>query len=227
MLETLLEHFNLSDEQIKKLNIVREEVIEYNKMVNLTSILNEEEFNIKHILDSLSINTYYDLNNKKILDVGSGGGFPGLALAIVLKESEITMLDSSNKKINFINYLIKKLDLNNCKTIYGRVEEMQIKEKYDIVVARAVASLNILLEITAFAAKEQGQLIFYKGSNLEEELPKTWDVILNKLGLKFEKIEEFNLTNEMGRAFISFVKTKKTNEEYPRLYSTIKNKPLY
>jgi len=172
MLETLLKQFNLSKEQINKLNQLRIEVIKYNKMINLTSIINEDEFNIKHILDSLSIVNYFQLENKKILDVGSGGGFPGLVLAIALPKTKITMLDSSNKKINFINQIKQKLNIENCLTISKRVEEIDINEKYDIVVARAVASLNILLEITSFAVKINGKLIFYKGSNLSDEMPK-------------------------------------------------------
>lgn len=227
MLKNLLKNFNLDEKNISKLDLLREIILDYNKHTNLTSILNEKEFNVKHILDSLSVLNFFELNGKKILDVGSGGGFPGLVLAIVLKDSEITMLDSNNKKIQFINYAIDKLKLKNAKTIYSRVEESEISEKYDVVVSRAVASLNILLEITSFASKIGGQLIYYKGSNAGLELTSDWDKVKELLGVEFISDNLFKLDHNTERRLIEFKKVKSTFEGYPRTYSHIKKDPIY
>ncbi len=167
------------------------------------------------------------MNNKKILDVGSGGGFPGLVLAIVLDDSEVVMLDSNNKKTKYIDHAIKELGLTNASTINARVEEVDLKEKFDFTISRAVAALNILLEITANTVKLNGNAIYYKGSNLQDELPEHWDSVNNKLGLEYLKVDEFKLDEDTNRTFISFEKTKSTGKEYPRLYSQIKKSPLY
>ncbi len=227
MLKELLKEFNLTDTKIEQLNKLRKVCLEYNKHTNLTSITDEEEFNYKHILDSISIIKFYELNNSKILDVGSGGGFPGLVLAIVLEDSEIVMLDSNNKKTKYIDHAIKELGLTNASTINARVEEVDLKEKFDFTISRAVAALNILLEITANTIKINGKGIYYKGSNLQDELPEHWDSVNKKLGLEYLKIDEFNLDNETNRTFISFEKKNPTGKEYPRLYSQIKKTPIY
>lgn len=227
MLKELLKKYNLDNEKIDLLNQLREIVLEYNQHTNLTSLKDEEEFNIKHILDSLSILDFYDLDSKSILDVGSGGGFPGLALSIVLPNSEITMIDSNNKKIEFIDRAIKKLNLSNSSTIYSRVETADIDSKFDVVISRAVAPLNILLEITFFASKKDGKLIYYKGINLKDELPNKWNNVEDKLGIEFEKIEEFNLDKELKRTFISFKKIKDIKNFKKREYSHIKKTPIF
>lgn len=227
MLRELLRDFDLNEEQINKLNKLREICIEYNKHVNLTSIVKENEFNIKHILDSMSILNFFDLNQKKIIDVGSGGGFPGLVIAIIFPESEIIMLDSNNKKIKYIDFAIKKLKLRNASTIKGRIEEQRINELYDIVLSRAVAPLNILLEITANTCRIGGYLIYYKGDKLQNELPNQWNFIEKELGIKFNKQNDFKLDDSTIRKIISFKKIKSTRNIYPRDYAVIKKSPLY
>lgn len=227
MLKELLNEYNLNDDQIDLLNRLREIVIEYNKNVNLTSIVDEKEFNIKHILDSISIVKYFNLDSKSILDVGSGGGFPGLVLAIVLPDSSITMIDSNNKKITFIDLAIKELKVNNATTILSRVEDSNLIEKFDVVLSRAVSPLNILLEITSFAAKIKGQIIYYKGINLDKELPNKWDRVEKELGAKFDSIVDFTLDKELERKYISFTKVSSSKKEYPRDYSQIKKKPIF
>lgn len=227
MLNELLKDFNLTDEQIDKLNKLREVCLEYNKHTNLTSITDEREFNIKHILDSLSVLKFNVLDNKNILDVGSGGGFPGLVLAIVLPTSKITMLDSNNKKTKYIDHAILELGLSNANTINARVEEADLKEKYDVVVSRAVAALNVLLEITATAIRIDGQGIYYKGSNLEEETSDNWNKVEEVLGLSFNNVDSFYLDESTERRIISFNKIKSTKDGYPRHYSQIKKKPIY
>ncbi len=227
MLREILKEFNLSEDKIEQLNKLREVCLEYNKHTNLTSIIDERDFNIKHILDSISIINLYELNNKKILDVGSGGGFPGLVLAIVLEDSEIVMLDSNNKKTKYIDHAISELGITNASTINARVEEAGISETFDVVVSRAVAALNILLEITADTVKQEGEAIYYKGSNLSEETTSNWNVVEDNLGLKYSDEKTFILDVDTERKFISFTKTSKTKEGYPRHYSQIKKKPLF
>ncbi len=227
MLKEILKDYNLSNEKIEKLNRLREFCLEYNKHTNLTSITDEREFNIKHILDSISIIKFFNLSNKKILDVGSGGGFPGLVLAIILEDSEIVMLDSNNKKTKYIDSAIEELGLKNARTINARIEESDVNEGFDITLSRAVAALNILLEITASSIKINGQGIYYKGSNLEDELTSNWSDVNNKLGLELSEVFEFELEGEGKRNFISFSKTKQTEIGYPRHYSQIKKKPIF
>lgn len=227
MLNDLLKEYNLTNEQISKLDKLREIVLEYNTLTNLTSITDIDEFNIKHILDSISVTKYFDLHKKVILDVGSGGGFPGLVLAIVIEDSLVTMLDANNKKTQFINYAIKELGLPNANSIYSRVEEADITEKYDVVVSRAVASLNILLEITAFAAKVNGQLIYYKGANAGLELTSDWDKVKKYLGIELVNDIEFKLDEQNERRFLEFKKVGHTDKSYPRVFSQIKKEPIY
>ena len=227
MLNEILKDFKLKENQIEKLNKLRQVCLEYNKHTNLTTITEEKEFNIKHILDSLTVLKFHNLNNKKILDVGSGGGFPGLVLAIVLPDSHITMLDSNNKKTKYIDHAIKELNISNANTITSRVEEADVDEKYDVVLSRAVAPLNILLEITAFAANDDGELIYYKGSNLDKELPESWDYVEEELGISFYKNNLFKLDDKTNRRIISFKKIWITQDKYPRSYSQIKKSPLY
>ncbi len=227
MLATLLKEFNISDEKITLLNRLRELCLEYNKHTNLTSITNEEEFNLKHIYDSLLISKTTNLSNKRILDVGSGGGFPGLVLAIVFDESDIVMIDSNNKKTKYIDYIINELDLKNASTINSRIEEAKLNESFDLVTSRAVASLNVLLEITAAAVKVDGEAIYYKGSNIQDELTSDWLLIENELGLKFIDNAMHELDSETNRYFVKFLKMKNTKPKYPRHYSKIKKTPLY
>ncbi len=227
MLEKLLEEFNLSLEKIEKLNKLRDVCLDYNKHTNLTSITDVEQFNIKHIYDSLLITKIHNLGNKKILDVGSGGGFPGLVLAIVFEDSKITMIDSNNKKTKYIDHAIAELNLENAFTINNRIEEAGIEEQFDIVTSRAVAALNILVEITSSPITIGGKAIYYKGSNLSDEMTNDWTGVEQKLGLKFDSTHNLKLDEETTRTFIVFEKVKSTTEDYPRHYSKIKGKPIY
>ncbi len=227
MLNEILKEFNLSESKIEKLNQLREVCLEYNEHTNLTSITDEEEFNVKHILDSLSILKFHNLEGKKILDVGSGGGFPGLVLAIVLDDSEVVMIDSNNKKTKYIDYAINELGLTNASSINNRIEEADLVEGFDFVLSRAVAALNILIEITASSIKVGGEGIYYKGSNLNEELTHDWTHVKKRLGLEVSQTNSFFLNEETERKIISFKKVKETEEGYPRHYSQIKKKPIF
>jgi len=221
--KTLSKYFNID---IDKINIFLNYLLKINKVMNLTAIKNKEEMIEKHIYDSLLISKVYDFNNKNVLDVGSGGGFPGIPLAILYPNSSFTLLDSTNKKINYLNDVINLLNLKNVKTICSRVEEIKDKEKYDAIISRAFAPLNIYLELVAYLCKVNGSIIALKGSKGEEELIVANNAI-NKLNLKLmdTQIEELIESKEKRINYI-FKKIDKTNNKYPRIYKDIKKKPL-
>ena len=224
MLKEFLEKKSLI-EYYEKLIQLRDLTLEYNKTTNLTAIRNPEEFDLKNIIDSLLPVEEFDFDEKTILDVGTGGGFPGLVLAIIFPKSKFYLLDSNNKKIKWIDYAINELNISNVETIYGRVEDIDTQQ-FDVVVSRAVASLPILLEIVSPKIKLGGKALFYKGVNLEQETPEDWNKI-SPLGLVKKEIFEKKLDIETNRTFIVFEKEKETKKEYPRMYSQIKKKPIY
>ena len=164
-----LEKLNIkvTDNQLHQLDEYYNLLIERNKVMNLTGITEKEEVYLKHFYDSITITKVIDFNDVETLcDVGSGAGFPGLVIKILFPNLQVTLVDSLNKRINFLNEVISKLELKNINTIHTRIEEFGIKnrEKYDIVVARAVAQLNILLEYCIPITKVKGYFITMKGN---------------------------------------------------------------
>ncbi len=203
-------------------------LIEYNTHTNLTRIVEHDEVMIKHFLDSLLISKIASLDGKNILDIGSGAGFPGIPMKIISKNSNITMLDSNNKKTKFLNELILKLGLKDASAILDRAEDLvkTKRESFDLVTARAVARLNILVELALPFVKVGGYFIAMKSSEYQEELDEAKNGI-EKLGAKFENVIKFELPYDMGeREFIIIKKIKKTDLKYPRMYGQIKNRPL-
>ena len=218
------EKYNINEEKMTKFDTFFHFLCHENEKYNLTSITDEDGVYEKHFYDSLSIlNSNFDLNNKTILDVGSGGGMPGIPLAIMLPSTTVNFLDSNNKKISFINEACNLLKLPH-NSIYGRAEETTAK--YDVVIARGVARLNILLEICVNLVKEGGVLIAMKGSNFEEEINEAKNAI-NTLGYKLEFKQSYSLPIEgSGRNNLFFIKAKKHDTKYPRQFSQIKKKTL-
>lgn len=216
-------NINLTKEQEEQLETYYELLIKTNQTTNLTRITNKEEVYLKHFYDSLTITKIINLTNQKLIDIGTGAGFPGLVLKIVFKDLDITLLDSSQKRINFLNKVIKQLNLKNIKTVHERIENYQ--ETFDIVTSRAVAQTNILLELACNLTKPKGYYIFLKGS-LEEELKNSQNAI-NKLNLKLIEKQEFNLPIENSkRTIIKIQKIKQTPKQYPRNFAKIKKNPL-
>ena len=210
------------------LDQLKDLTLEKNKVMNLTSITDEDDFIYKMILDSGILKKYFSFSNKSILDIGSGAGFPSLVLAILFKDNKFYPLDSTTKKINHIDEVKNKLGLNNVFPLNFRVEEYARNniEKFDIVTARAVASLPILLELSAPLLKVDGYFIAYKGSSYLKELEESKNA-LKELDMSVIRIETFSLIGEgEKRAIIFFKKNKKTNKKYPREYNKIKKKPL-
>ena len=214
----------LNQEQLDKLDKFYNLLINWNEKINLTTITNKEDVYLKHFYDSLTLVNVIDLTKDlKVLDVGTGAGFPGIVLKIVFPNLRITLLDSLNKRINYLNEIIKELELDNIETICSRSEEYTKihREEYDLVVSRAVANLKILSEITFSSVKVNGCLIAMKGK-FEEELKESKDII-NKLNGKIININEFKLPKEnSNRTLIKIEKIDKTPLIYPREYSKIK-----
>ena len=215
----------LTKTQEEQLEKYYEMLVETNKYTNLTRIIEKEEVYLKHFYDSLTITKVIDLTKEQtLIDIGTGAGFPGLVLKIVFPNLKITLLDSLNKRIDFLNQVIKELDLKDIKTVHSRIEDYK-KEQFDIVTSRAVAKTNILLELAYNLPKEQGYFIFLKG-DMKQELKESEHAI-KELNLKLIQKEEFFLPFENSkRTIIKIQKNNKTNNKYPRNFTQIKKNPL-
>lgn len=221
---------NLNDNQLDKFQKYYEILIEKNKVMNLTAITEVNDVVTKHFVDSISLINYFDLDNKKIIDVGTGAGFPGIPLAIILENTEFTLMDSLNKRINFLNEVIKLCDLNNVTTIHSRAEDLgrniEYREKFDICVSRAVANLSTLLEYCIPFVKVGGSFISYKSGNVDEELDASKSA-QTKLSCIIDKKISFTLNGtDMSRSFVKFDKKGTLSKKYPRQAGKPKKEPL-
>ena len=214
---------------IQKFEMYYNKLIEVNEYMNLTAITEKNEVYLKHFLDSLSILKAIDKNDSySILDVGSGAGFPSIPLAIVDSKANVVIIDALNKRINFLNELVKELGLNNVNAYHKRAEEYakEKRESFDYVTARAVARLNILAELCLPLVKIGGSFIAMKGQIADEELKEAKKAI-EILGGKVKKIIDFDLPDDAGkREIIIIEKVKATPNKYPRDFNKIKGKPL-
>lgn len=218
---------NLTNEQINNLNRYYELLVEYNKVMNLTGITKKEEVYLKHFYDSLTIVKEINLNEEKSLcDIGTGAGFPGLVLKIVFPNLKVTLLDSLNKRIEFLKTVINELNLKDIEAIHTRVEEyaLQNRNKFDVTTARAVAHLSILLEYAIPLTKENKHFIALK-ANVTEELQEIDNALL-KLNTSLLDKKEFNLPFENSKRTVIKFKKNKDNLKYPRKYSEIKKNRL-
>lgn len=217
----------LGDKQIENFYKYMNLLLEWNEKMNLTAITEPNEVILKHFVDSLTIANLVE-KGKKVIDVGTGAGFPGIPLSIV-KEENITLLDSLNKRITFLEEVINKLELKNIKAIHARVEEFaknkKERESYDIATSRAVAPLNVLLEYLLPLVKVGGVCICMKGSNTEEiEEAKN---ALKILGGEIEKIERITLPeSDITRNIVIVKKVKETPLKYPRKPGTPSKEPI-
>lgn len=221
---------DVSEKQCKKFFEYMKLLIEWNEKINLTAIVEPGQVITKHFLDSLTILNYIGTKQQKIIDVGTGAGFPGIPIKIMDDLSEITLIDSLNKRINFLQEVINKNYLKNIRAIHGRAEDFGqdklYREKYDVCVARAVAPMNILVEYLLPFARVNGICICMKGANIEEELEEAKKAI-NLLGGKIEKVESFGLSGSEDRRNIIIIrKISKTPKQYPRKAGTAKKYPI-
>lgn len=216
----------LSDLQSKKLENYRDLLIEWNKKFNLTAIKEPQDIEIKHFQDSLLGEVLFPLN-KKIVEVGSGGGFPSIPLMIKREDLEFTLIESTGKKCEFLTMVVNNLNLN-AKVINKRAEEVgksELRESFDIVTARAVASLNVLSEYCLPLIKVGGLFIAYKSVN-EEEL-KNAKTAISILGGEVIKVYNYSLSNNEGERVIYVIKkVKNTPNIYPRGNGKERSKPL-
>ena len=215
---------DITENQLNKLEIYYNELIEYNKNVNLTRIVDKDEVYLKHFYDSLTLIKAIDLNqNLTLCDVGTGAGFPGMVLAIVFPTLSITLVDALQKRITFLDLVISKLGLKNVKTVHARIEDYakDNRECFDIVTSRAVANLKILFEISIPLVKVNGYFIPMK-ANIDNEIEEAKDILV-KLDCEIERVDEFKLPIENStRTLVKIKKSKETNHKYPRRYDLIK-----
>lgn len=229
-------NIEISDDQINCFEKYYELLIEKNKVMNLTAITDKEDVIVKHFIDSIALIPYLldkgiNINNKlKIIDIGTGAGFPGLPLKIMMPDVKFTLLDSLNKRVSFLNEVIDELKLKDIEALHGRAEDYasdsKYREKYDICVSRAVANLSTLSEYCIPFVKEDGFFISYKAGESEEEINNSKNAI-KILGGKINKVEEFVLPGtDVSRVFVFIRKLELTDKKYPRKAGVPAKKPL-
>jgi 16S rRNA (guanine527-N7)-methyltransferase len=193
-------------------------LLEWNEKINLTAIKDEKEFIVKHFIDSITINELVK-DKKRIIDVGTGAGFPGIPLKLLNDKQNITLIDSVNKKVNVLNNIITELNLENIEALHVRAEDLSknenYREKFDVAVSRAVANMTTLVEYLIPFVKVGGFVICMKGPNFEEELENSKKAI-NILGGKVDLVESFNIDEDLERNIIKIKKIKSTPNKYPR-----------
>jgi 16S rRNA (guanine527-N7)-methyltransferase len=211
----------INDEMLENLKKYKELLVEWNKVMNLTGIEDEREVYIKHFLDSISaVKNGYIKDGMSLIDVGTGAGFPGMPLKICLKNLEVTLLDSLNKRITFLQEVAKNVGINDIKYIHGRAEDFgkddQYREQYDIATARAVAGLPVLMEFCVPFVKVGGYFVCLKGPNANLELEES-KAAMQTLGVEFiEKINVDLPDTNLNHNILVFKKIDKTPEKYPR-----------
>lgn len=221
----------LTDAQISQLMVYYEMLVEWNGFMNLTAITDFEDVMKKHFTDSMSLIRAYDLKQKtKLIDVGTGAGFPGLVLKIVFPDLEITLLDSLNKRIQFLNAVIEKLKLSGVETIHGRAEDsakrQDLREAFDLVVSRAVSNLSTLSEYCIPFVKVGGYFIPYKSEKISEETKEAKNAIHLLGGKLLRQIDFYLPDSDIYRNFVVIEKISSTPNKYPRKAGMPSKEPL-
>jgi len=239
LISKLKENLNLElkKEQVLQIEQFVDFLLEENKITNLTAITDKESVYLKHIYDSVTLVNVLDIKNNhlfykqnivKVLDIGTGAGFPGIVLKIIFPNIQLTLLDSNNKKTTFLEKSVKILNLKDVNIIKSRAEEYIVgnREKYDLVTSRAVARLNVLLELAIPFVKKEGIFISMKGIEDPTETKEGIEAT-QELKCKLEKSVKFDLPIEnSARVLYLFEKNQETPLKYPRRYEQIKKKPL-
>ena len=229
-------NYPISNEQLAQFETYYEMLIEKNKVMNLTAITEREDVVLKHFIDSVSMAFSVTKvegikeKNLKLIDIGTGAGFPGIPLKILFPNLDVVLLDSLNKRVNFLNEVILALGLKNIKTIHSRAEEggrnKELRDHFDIAVSRAVASLPVLLEYTLPFVKKGGYFISYKSGEVEEEIAASSHALKCLSGKIIEDSRITLLDSDIKRSFIVVKKEAPTPKSYPRKPGTAKKEPL-
>lgn len=222
-------NINIEDNQISKFFNYMEFLLEWNKKINLTAIVEHKDIILKHFVDSLTILKYIK-EKDTIVDIGTGAGFPGIPIKIMNKNNNITLVDSLNKRLIFIKEIINQLKLQKIETYHSRAEDfgqnLKNRERYNVSIARAVAPLRVLAEYMLPVTKVDGICICMKGNNVEEEIEESKKTI-DLLGGQIQTIEEIILPNsDIKRNIIIIKKIKETSKQYPRRAGTPSKTPL-
>ena len=224
-------NIRLTDDQKSQFDLYYELLIEWNRVMNLTGITDYDEVNLQHFTDSLTISRIIDMAQiNTLIDVGTGAGFPGIPIKIAFPHIKVYLLDSLNKRIKFLNEVIKKLGLKNIYAFHGRAEDFakdrQYREKFDVCVSRAVANLSTLSEYCIPFVKTGGYFVSYKGGDSDEEVVRSENAI-TLLGGEIENTDRFFLPDtDMGRTLIKIRKRKSTPNRYPRKAGIPSKEPL-
>ncbi len=219
---------NLTEEAAERYETYFEYLEEKNKVMNLTAISGREDVARLHFLDCAAVLGFADFKDKRVIDVGTGAGFPGLALKIAEPDMELTLLDSLNKRVDFLQETCEKLGLNDVKCIHARAEEApkDFRAAFDIATSRAVARLNVLCELCLPFLKENGVFIAMKGPNCSEELLEAQNA-MKLLGAELEAAENYKIPGtDISHTAVIIRKTKPTHPKYPRKWAQIKKQPL-
>ena len=221
----------LNELQLQQFQDFYELLIEKNKVMNLTSITEEDEVIDKHFIDSMTCNRVIDMNQvKSVIDIGTGAGFPGIPLKIVYPDIDFVLLDSLNKRVRFLNEAIELLHLKKIQAVHGRAEDLarkpEFRGKFDLCVSRAVANLNTLSEYCIPFVRVNGFFISYKAQKGLEEIHES-DHCMKELGSKIMRVDEFKLTDiDSNRVLIKIKKCKGTSKLYPRKAGIPSKNPL-
>lgn len=219
-------NIQISDEAVEKFYLYMKNLIDWNQRINLTAIKDEKEIIIKHFIDSILVNKYID--GDRLLDIGSGAGFPGIPLKIVNRDLGVTLIDSVNKKVNFMKDSIDKICLENIEALHVRAEDLaherEYREQFDTVVSRAVANMTTLVEYMIPFVRVGGKCLCLKGPNCEEEINSAKNAI-RKLGGKIEEVIEYKV-DDNERCLVVINKIKNTEQTYPRKLGKPLKEPL-
>lgn len=220
----------LTDEQIEKLRIYYELLVEWNEKMNLTALTEPEDVALKHFCDSILLLNYADIKEgSSLIDVGTGAGFPSVPIKIVRPDIKLCLLDSLNKRLVFLQEVVNKLGLEDVKIVHARAEDgarkADLREKFDYSTSRAVAQLNVLSEYCLPYVKVGGSFLAMKGKYSEEEIDNAKSAI-KTLGGKIGKVDTYNLIDTSERTIINIKKISNTDKRYPRTSAKIKSKAL-
>lgn len=222
---------DFNEDKYNKFMLYKDLLKEWNEKINLTAITEDEEIITKHFIDSIKAYTLDEFKNaKNVIDVGTGAGFPGIPLAIMREDLNVTLLDSLNKRVNFLNLVISNLGLKNVEAIHSRAEDgarkKEMRESFDIATSRAVANMSVLSEFCLPYVKQGGFFIALKGPSVEEELENSRNA-LGTLGGKLITVKEVEIENtDLKHNLVIVKKVKETPKTYPRKAGTITKKPL-